>query len=249
MRLLSFRSGTIFRELLSGARRLGLKLTCPAIACGLLFSYPGSGMAQVFGTAPAPSSAVESAPPRAPSLVQSHPATKSGQPHATSTHSPLGRASSHVSRRKAKPGKATPRRNVSGHTASNSSRSVISIQRENAPPSAPAPDETTKQKTADRRLLRQQEAQSANEEQQQNTVLQQVEARRAEQQNQVRVQDAPGPAQTGVVPAAGPPVAPINNGRDIQDAPGPTQTLPQPAQTPPVQTSPSPTVPASSPPQ
>ncbi len=48
-------------------------------------------------------------------------------------------------------------------------------------------------------------------------------------QNEVRIQDAPGPAQTGVVPAAGAPVAPVNADTRIQDAPGPAQTLPSAA--------------------
>jgi hypothetical protein len=71
--------------------------------------------------------------------------------------------------------------------------------------------------------------------------VQQAQKQKDAIQNEVRIQDAPGPAQTGVVPAAGPPVAPVNADDRIQDAPGPAQTLPPlppaapnpPAQTPP----------------
>jgi hypothetical protein len=58
-------------------------------------------------------------------------------------------------------------------------------------------------------------------------------------QNEERIQDAPGPAQTGVVPASGPPVAPTQSDSTIQDAPGPSQTIPKPA----------PAQPSSTPPQ
>jgi hypothetical protein len=57
-------------------------------------------------------------------------------------------------------------------------------------------------------------------------VVQQATQQQQKVQNEVRIQDAPGPAQTGVVPGAGVPVAPVNADDRIQDAPGPAQTLP-----------------------
>ncbi len=105
---------------------------------------------------------------------------------------------------------------------------------EQAPPSPPSPDETPAQRAADQRLLQQQQTQSARAaqitDQQVNTAQQRID----KVQNEQRIQDAPGPAQTGVVPAAGVPVAPaaggngVSGGPAIQDAPGPGQT-PSPA--------------------
>jgi hypothetical protein len=64
-----------------------------------------------------------------------------------------------------------------------------------------------------------------------NQQVQQVEKQQQAIQAEPRIQDAPGPAQTGVVPAAGVPVAPVNADQRIQDAPGPAQTLPPLPQT------------------
>jgi hypothetical protein len=123
---------------------------------------------------------------------------------------------------------------------------VQAIPMETAPPSPPtAPVVEAQQKAADQKLLEQQQAQSA---QAAAITDQQVEAAQKQKdaiQNEVRIQDAPGPAQTGVVPAAGVPVAPVNVNDRIQDAPGPAQTLaplpktvPTPAQPAPATTPP-----------
>lgn len=101
-------------------------------------------------------------------------------------------------------------------------------------------------RAADQRLLQQQQAASAEA---QKITDQQVKAAQKQHdqlQNEPRIQDAPGPAQTGVVPAAGAPTAPVSSDQRIQDAPGPAQTLPpiasptpaQPGTVPPVGTPP-----------
>jgi len=103
------------------------------------------------------------------------------------------------------------------------------IPMETAPPSPPtSPAMEAAQRAADQKLLAQQERQSAAEA---RITDQQVQRAQEQQENmdkeaRTRIQDAPGPAQTGVVPAAGPPVAPVNADERIQDAPGPAQTLP-----------------------
>jgi len=88
------------------------------------------------------------------------------------------------------------------------------------------PLETQAQRSADKRLLRLQQAQSAHNATVNNQIVQQANDARAKVQKEVRIQDAPGPSQTGVVPAAGAPRAPTDAGDRIQDAPGPAQTLP-----------------------
>jgi hypothetical protein len=74
--------------------------------------------------------------------------------------------------------------------------------------------------------LEQQQRQSAQAAQITNQQVQQAQKQQDKVQQEVRIQDAPGPAQTGVVPAAGAPAAPANTDNRIQDAPGPAQTLP-----------------------
>ena len=125
---------------------------------------------------------------------------------------------------------------------------------ETAPPSPPGPDVTPAQRAADQQLLRQQEAQSAQAaritNQQVNTAQQQID----KVQNEQRIQDAPGPSQTGIVPAAGPPVLPpaagstTPGGTPIQDAPvqpqqNQTQSQPQPPTAQPAVQAPAPPVP------
>jgi hypothetical protein len=95
-------------------------------------------------------------------------------------------------------------------------------------PAAAAQDQ--QQRAADQRLLQQQQAQSANAQQVNDQQVQAAQKQFERAQKEQRIQDAPGPAQTGVVPAAGTPVAPANMDRRIQDAPGPAQTMPQPQQ-------------------
>lgn len=88
------------------------------------------------------------------------------------------------------------------------------------------------QNAADQRLLEQQQAQSAEAGRVNDQIVKTAQQRQDRLQREVRIQDAPGPAQTGVVPAAGTPVAPASSDSTdtrIQDAPGPAQTLPVPA--------------------
>jgi hypothetical protein len=102
------------------------------------------------------------------------------------------------------------------------------IPMETAPPSPPpSPAVQAKQAAADHKLLQQQEQQSAQAAQVTNQQVEQAQKQKDAIQNEVRIQDAPGPAQTGVVPGAGVPVAPVNVDDRIQDAPGPAQTLPK----------------------
>jgi len=104
------------------------------------------------------------------------------------------------------------------------------IPRETAPPTAStSPDavvETPEERAADQRLLQEQQAQSAKAAAINTKEVKQYDQQQQTVQNEVRIQDAPGPAQTGVVPAAGVPVAPVNADQRNQDAPGPAQTLP-----------------------
>ncbi len=117
---------------------------------------------------------------------------------------------------------------------------------EQAPPSPPRPDETAAQRTADQKLLQQQQAQSAQAAQVTDQQVQTAQQRIDKVQSEQRIQDAPGPSQTGIVPAAGPPLVPAGGGSaTIQDAPGPTQTI-APATQP---ASPVPTQPVPPPPQ
>jgi hypothetical protein len=126
---------------------------------------------------------------------------------------------------------STKRKHVHRHATATPSGTVEVIPLESAPPSPP-PSPTTEaaQKAADQRLLEKQERQSAQAAQITNQQVQQAEKQQESVQKEVRIQDAPGPAQTGVVPAAGPPALPANADQRIQDAPGPAQTLPPPVQ-------------------
>ncbi len=166
------------------------------------------------------------------------PATSVAQPAASSTASPDSSAA--AKKRAAAHRRTGARAGAAKSDAQSGARSgLVSIPLENAPPSTPAsPAAVAQQKAVDRKLLEQQQAQSAHDAQITNQQVQQAQQQRDSIQKEVRIQDAPGPAQTGVVPAAGAPVAPVNADDRIQDAPGPAQTLPklpatQPAATPP----------------
>ena len=103
------------------------------------------------------------------------------------------------------------------------------IPMESAPPSPPpSPADEAAQKAKDQRLLEEQKRQSEQAAQVTNQQVEKAQKQQESVQKEVRIQDAPGPAQTGVVPAAGRPVAPASTDQRIQDAPGPAQTLPQP---------------------
>ena len=107
---------------------------------------------------------------------------------------------------------------------------------EQAPPSSPGPDETSAQRAADQKLLLQQQTQSAQAAQVTDQQVRTAQQRIDKVQGEQRIQDAPGPSQTGIVPAAGPPLVPASGGSStsggsaIQDAPGPAQTLAPPPQ-------------------
>ena len=115
---------------------------------------------------------------------------------------------------------------------------------EQVPPSPPRPDETPTQRAADQKLLQQQQAQSAQAAQVTDQQVRTAQQRIDKVQNEQRIQDAPGPSQTGIVPAAGPPLIPAGGGSaTIQDAPGPAQTIApatQPANPVPAQPAPPP---------
>jgi hypothetical protein len=84
------------------------------------------------------------------------------------------------------------------------------------------------QRAADQSLLRQQQAQSANAQKVNDQQVQAAQKQFDKAQREQRIQDAPGPAQTGVVPSSGVPTTQTNPDQRIQDAPGPAETLPQP---------------------
>jgi len=119
------------------------------------------------------------------------------------------------------------KRRTQAKVASPSQPATQVIPLETAPPSPPTPPAVVaRQKAEDERLLRQQQAESAQAAQVTNREVEQAQKQRDAVQREIRIQDAPGPAQTGVVPAAGPPRLPVNADDRIQDAPGPAQTLP-----------------------
>ena len=139
--------------------------------------------------------------------------------------------------------KTNAHRRTVRRTASHSA--VTTIPMETAPPTpvtATSLSAEARQRTADDRLLAQQQAQSQRAAQVTDATVQRAVQQQQSVQNESRIQDAPGPAQTGIVPASGSPVQPNNNDVRIQDAPGPSQTNPQPAATKPV-------APATPPPQ
>ncbi len=112
-------------------------------------------------------------------------------------------------------------------------RAAGNVDQNDAPAKSDAPStsaSSSRQQAADQKLLKQQKAQSARaaalNEQQIQAAQQQSDA----QQKQNRIQDVPGPTQTGVVPAYGRPVEPGN--QRIEDAPGPAQTIPPPSPAP-----------------
>ena len=189
-----------------------------AVLAGLLLSGAGAQITTAR-TATRTTARTKAATPR------TSPASASKRTNPPQGSAPASRRSS-----------AASRRNAAAHSTHRHTRSAgqareprtFTIGRETAPPSAPAPGPTAAQLAADQRLLQQQEGQSARAAQINTQQVQQVDAQRRQAQQEVRIQDAPGPAQTGVVPAGpGNPVAPVNADDRIQDAPGPAQTLPQ----------------------
>ena len=84
------------------------------------------------------------------------------------------------------------------------------------------------QRAADQRLLQQQQAESDKAAQINDQTVRQAERQQNLQQKEVRIQDAPGPAQTGVVPGTNQPLQPVPTDQRIQDAPStqPTQLTP-----------------------
>lgn len=105
---------------------------------------------------------------------------------------------------------------------------------ESAPNSSAGRVDGVQQRTADQRLLEQQQRQSDQAAQINNQQVRTAQKQRDNLQNEQRIEDAPGPSQTGTVPgrSTGQPgmnsmgTNPNNDVR-IQDAPGPSQTLPQ----------------------
>lgn len=124
--------------------------------------------------------------------------------------------------------KSSVRRNISVGRAA-----VRTIPIETQPPSPPASAaDQARQKAEDARVLQQQQLQSAQAAQINDLQVQAAQKEKDSVQKEVRIQDAPGPVQTGASPAAGTPVTPANTDLRIQDAPGPAQTLPPAAKPP-----------------
>jgi hypothetical protein len=85
------------------------------------------------------------------------------------------------------------------------------------------------QREQDGQLLLRQRADSQRQQQEQERDVQQWAKTVQAQQDEPRIQDAPGPAQTGVLPGVPPPGQPSDEEEQrIQDAPGPAQTIPAP---------------------
>jgi len=130
------------------------------------------------------------------------------------------------------PASATPASPQSAKT-SPTPRKTPALQRipmETAPPTPPNPTaaaQEAQQRAADDKLRAQQQAQSAKDAQVTNAIVNQAQQRQDKMQEEIRIQDAPGPAQTGIVPAAGPPVIPATTqvaAPSTQQTP--TQTMP-----------------------
>ena len=115
---------------------------------------------------------------------------------------------------------------------------------ETAPAASPARTaaQDAQQRVVDQQLLQQQQAESAAAAKTTDQQVQRAQQRVDQQQREVRIQDAPGPAQTGVPGPTGI-VPPANTNDRIQDAPGPAQTLPVPTQSAVPSTTPSITTP------
>jgi hypothetical protein len=86
------------------------------------------------------------------------------------------------------------------------------------------------QREQDERLLQRQQADSQRQQQEQERAVEQWVKTVQAQQDEPRIQDAPGPAQTGLLPGVPPPPSQPSNEDEqrIQDAPGPAQTIPAP---------------------
>ena len=124
-------------------------------------------------------------------------------------------AASTTAKKKAKPSAANP---------------VQQIQVESAPPTPPSASATAQeaqQRAADQQLLKQQQEQSDKAAQVNNAIVEKAQKQQDSIQKEQRIQDAPGPAQTGagVTPQVGlPAVPPAGQSQDIQNVPG--QALP-----------------------
>ena len=97
----------------------------------------------------------------------------------------------------------------------------------NTQPSTPPQSAEELQRQKDAALLKQQQADSLRQQREQEAAVRRRAKQVQEQQNEPRIQDAPGPAETGALPGYPPP--PPRNDQDaprIQDAPGPAQTIP-----------------------
>lgn len=133
-----------------------------------------------------------------------------------------------------------------------SSTTVIGI--ETAPPSPPASVQAdAASRAADQRLLQQQQSQSNKAAAINDQQVQKAQKTQEQMQRETRIQDVPGPAPSGIVPAAGAPGVVPGSDQRSQDAAAPTQTSPaqtSPTQTPPAQPSQRPAqTPPATPPQ
>jgi hypothetical protein len=108
---------------------------------------------------------------------------------------------------------------------------VQRIPIESAPPSqvTPAtPAQDAAQRAQDATVEAQARARSAADAKVTNQIVQKAQERQDKVQSEIRIQDAPGPAQTGVVPAAGPPVVPATTTQQT----APVTTTPPPGEKP-----------------
>lgn len=126
-------------------------------------------------------------------------------------------------------------------------RRVIAM--ETAPAASPAVTANAsataaQQRATDQQILQQQQARSDKAAQVNDQIVRTAQKQADQRANETRIQDAPGPAQTGVVPAAGPPVAPVNT-----SAPNAPRIVEPPTSPPSVPPSQLPATPQSAPPQ
>jgi hypothetical protein len=90
-------------------------------------------------------------------------------------------------------------------------------------PATPAQD--AQQRAQDAKVEAQAQARSAADAKVNDAIVQKAQERQDKVQTEIRIQDAPGPAQTGVVPAAGPPVVPATSTAPVTTPPPPGQRL------------------------
>jgi hypothetical protein len=121
-----------------------------------------------------------------------------------------------AAKKKPKPSAAAPAQRIPIETASP------------ATPTAVEAAQQAQQRAADQKLLQQEQEQSDKAAQINNAIVEKAQKQQEQMQKEVRIQDAPGPAQTGagVTPQVGMPTVPTGlNSQGIPPQPAPAQSI------------------------